>query len=71
MRLDELKTGAVYEVSSLQRFRVDAVDVEADKVTVTALNRPAGQGSARRARVGETRTVKGRQWARSVYREID
>lgn len=70
MRLDDLKIGAVYEVSSLQRFRVEAVDIDSDTVTVTALNRPAGQGSARRARVGETRTVRGRQWVRSVYKEI-
>ena len=70
MKLDDLKVGAVYEVSSLQRFRVEAVDIGSDTVTVTALNRPAGQGSARRARVGETRTVSGRQWARAVYKEI-
>lgn len=49
-----------------QSFVVLRKDVKADTVTIEALNRPSGPGSARRACVGEVREVSGRQWAASI-----
>lgn len=69
MRIDELVVGRTYVVSSGQQFRLLAVDRSDNLVTVEALTRPAGQGSARRPRIGEVRSVTGRQWASSVVRE--
>ena len=70
MRIDELQVGKTYAVESGQQFKLLDIDRSDNKVTVEALTRPAGQGSARRPRIGEVRQVTGRQWAKSVVREV-